>query len=729
MSTPTRHTTAMPFYLAIKRAALVAPVETKKAWEGMHADISARKNAALEWHCMSVQDVRDMRSAAQYMARDAVDLAYAEMIMHIPDIESHVTFHHSHGRVKLANYADRLNEFADDLAKSKKTWALFGGGPMPETEKPKRKKSEWCNRALSAFKCAMESKNKDYGVASPIAFDQLGSIAYEHRKGKPFLMVAPSKIDGLPERIRTALNEHGRWVAFDILSGQSVNSGKGGRSRAACEKMAMEWWALDGVPEKVAAALASLTAHDTAAAKREWLDLHGVTADCVQTEPAHDDGMAAMLTEMVADAVACGALPEVSPVPEVVPVTELKPVAQVATKDDIYPRRVSDWIHGQNGWRVVGGGRNVPGYKSERAAKIDIGKNPEWKAKGATIIEFRYNDGGMLGCSPYAKTETRYAIFVRKPDAVAEEKPAIVDACVPEVTEAPKLYHVVTVNELTCTEVTVTENPTSYDNAQSIKCRFAYHADIRVDIREAPPLAHDAPDNAPGVPDNAADGANPHGIGHATSATTPSEYTPPDSGTDTANSAQYTGPDGPIKRHNNKTGPGFIAYRSTTSPPHRTRHAHRWPDMLRTWPDFAPLMHMGPDGQPYASKAHAKRLHRTAWGNHAPPDSGPHCRPKPAPNQGPKSARHGGPCAPMHATTPKKCGLMCAIFRTRYRQKNRRKSAAIRKAWPVFWPEFSHSLIFRLLIFCTLHMACIVTLKTTPNTITRMPHGMPGLRH
>jgi len=83
-----------------------------------------------------------------------------------------------------------------------------------------------------------------------------------------------------------------------------------------------------------------------------------------------------------------------------------------SSKPSLKPQRASDWPTAGEGWCVVGGGRKVPGYASERGAKIEISKNAEWKLAGATVLPFNWNDGGCAGCSPHWKTATRYAILI-----------------------------------------------------------------------------------------------------------------------------------------------------------------------------------------------------------------------------------------------------------------------------------------------------------------------------
>lgn len=77
----------------------------------------------------------------------------------------------------------------------------------------------------------------------------------------------------------------------------------------------------------------------------------------------------------------------------------------------------NEWPYANDGWVIVGGGRNAPGASSEKGAKIELSKNPEWKERGAVILPFRWNDGGARGLSPYAETTTRYAILVRKKES------------------------------------------------------------------------------------------------------------------------------------------------------------------------------------------------------------------------------------------------------------------------------------------------------------------------
>jgi hypothetical protein len=100
-----------------------------------------------------------------------------------------------------------------------------------------------------------------------------------------------------------------------------------------------------------------------------------------------------------------------------------RPMGSTEDSPRIIQQRPSDWPYANDGWSTVGGGRNAPGYASERSAKIDLSKNPEWKERDARIVAFKWNDGGICGCSPYWKTETRYAILVKKMPEVSEVAP------------------------------------------------------------------------------------------------------------------------------------------------------------------------------------------------------------------------------------------------------------------------------------------------------------------
>ena len=82
------------------------------------------------------------------------------------------------------------------------------------------------------------------------------------------------------------------------------------------------------------------------------------------------------------------------------------------TEPTLIQRRPCDWPYATHGWTTVGGGKNAPGHASERSAKIELAKNPEWKERNPTILPFRWNDGGLRGCSPYWETKVRYAIVV-----------------------------------------------------------------------------------------------------------------------------------------------------------------------------------------------------------------------------------------------------------------------------------------------------------------------------
>jgi hypothetical protein len=83
-----------------------------------------------------------------------------------------------------------------------------------------------------------------------------------------------------------------------------------------------------------------------------------------------------------------------------------------SSKPSLKPKRADDWPSANEGWYIVGGGLKVPGHASEKAANIEISKNPQWKLAGATVLPFKWNDGGCAGCSPHWKTALRYAILI-----------------------------------------------------------------------------------------------------------------------------------------------------------------------------------------------------------------------------------------------------------------------------------------------------------------------------
>ena len=91
----------------------------------------------------------------------------------------------------------------------------------------------------------------------------------------------------------------------------------------------------------------------------------------------------------------------------------------------IEKRGITDfWVCGVDGWQVVGGGRNVPGYASESSAKIAISAN-KWKTRNAVILPFKYSDGGLIGCSPYAAVKTRFAVLVHSEVEIEPTPPAV----------------------------------------------------------------------------------------------------------------------------------------------------------------------------------------------------------------------------------------------------------------------------------------------------------------
>ena len=127
--------------------------------------------------------------------------------------------------------------------------------------------------------------------------------------------------------------------------------------------------------------------------------------------------------DMVLTALTTATRAPSTPAAETVEPQSPRPVESTEDAPRIIQQRPSDWPYASSGWSTVGGGRNAPGYASERSAKIDLSKNPEWKERDARIVAFKWNDGGICGCSPYWKTETRYAILVKKMPEVAEVAP------------------------------------------------------------------------------------------------------------------------------------------------------------------------------------------------------------------------------------------------------------------------------------------------------------------
>ena len=78
----------------------------------------------------------------------------------------------------------------------------------------------------------------------------------------------------------------------------------------------------------------------------------------------------------------------------------------------ICERRRSDWPLAVTGWQIIGGGKNVPGYASEKSATLAIRTNPAMYDQSAIILPFEYWDGGLMG--PYSELKTRYAILVKE---------------------------------------------------------------------------------------------------------------------------------------------------------------------------------------------------------------------------------------------------------------------------------------------------------------------------
>ena len=255
MSTTTYTTaprTAAQLHADILAAAAVAPEwQNNQAAEWLHRlqpIIRTRQDFYFDGLASDIAQHRkagDTQAARQCAwLEDSTDADTVGELLHWADsTPRHVTFKTATGRLKLMNTADRLQAFADGMAKTKTAWQLWGGGAMPaELAKPKKAKPATTWQATAINVCVQLFEDKNYADGLAMALDRLGGVAYWHKnnpENEPFLMIAPQPVAGLPDRLvsgRHAIG--GDWAVYDTVSGLAIGENAKQRSRAAAERVA-----------------------------------------------------------------------------------------------------------------------------------------------------------------------------------------------------------------------------------------------------------------------------------------------------------------------------------------------------------------------------------------------------------------------------------------------------------------------------------------------------------
>ena len=265
----------------------------------------------------------------EWLIQTTTEETYSELAATCDQRPSHVTVKTATGRLKLVNTRNRLQGFADEVARSKASWALWGGGNMPaELAKPRKAKPTTTWHTTSINVCVQCFEDKQFSDGLAMALGKLGAVAYWHQdnpKNEPFLMLAPQPVEGMPARLvsgRHAIG--GEWVVFDTVSGYSIKGYKAARSRAAAERAALDAWK-EKTPAQIDAALNRVTANDTTKALARLCELWKVedAAEALADAQAKAEALAA---DAEAQALAADA---VAPVADVAPVA---PVADVVAE-------------------------------------------------------------------------------------------------------------------------------------------------------------------------------------------------------------------------------------------------------------------------------------------------------------------------------------------------------------------------------------------------------------
>ena len=140
--------TAAQLHAEIVAAAAVAPEwqnnEAATWLHGARPVINSRRDFYFDGLATDISEHRKAGAMAKVRQcewlEDTTDADTISELLHWADrTPRHLTFKTATGRVKLVNTAERLQGFADAMAKSKAAWQLWGGGNMPaELAKPKK---------------------------------------------------------------------------------------------------------------------------------------------------------------------------------------------------------------------------------------------------------------------------------------------------------------------------------------------------------------------------------------------------------------------------------------------------------------------------------------------------------------------------------------------------------------------------------------------------------------
>jgi hypothetical protein len=208
-----------------------------------------------------------------------------------------------------------------------KNWALYGGGPRPaEIAKPARKiGAAWSASAVQVWREQIEIGQ--HADAARLGLEKLGARFYLHRAGQPFCLVAPKPVQGMPAFLVSGRRDDGKWIVFDIVSGQGVRTA-GEPTRASAEKWAAREWSMRSADQQATALRIARREHTgtQSAALAAWCELH-------QIDPA--DIPAALPDVAAADVDPAPAqdVQQVQPAPAadvVQPVADAAPVAHAA---------------------------------------------------------------------------------------------------------------------------------------------------------------------------------------------------------------------------------------------------------------------------------------------------------------------------------------------------------------------------------------------------------------
>lgn len=300
---PVVHTCAADLWRALLAAAATAPEDSRAhamddwrpADDGESADVCLLPIYGAPW--LQASDY-----SADQGARSKMCVALHGPARPGNMLES-FTFRNNAGRASVTVLANgpRLLAMANTV---RKHWNLYGGGPLPvDLAKPRapRKTVSWPATVLRAWRIQMQEPDH---LGAMITGDTLG-VAYFPASGsvRAIALAAPVQVDGLPDRMCSALRHDGRYVVACMITGRAIIvAGAGSRARAEADALA-EWERIGA--DKAVAQISERRRDpaDTAAARQTWCAAHGID------DPA--DSAPALAAEVVTPAMA-------DPAPEVV---------------------------------------------------------------------------------------------------------------------------------------------------------------------------------------------------------------------------------------------------------------------------------------------------------------------------------------------------------------------------------------------------------------------------